>query len=303
MTEHQIDRKIIKETIKLPDPNSHKGENGRILIIGGSPLFHGASRLSAESAYEVILSFASKLADMVYLCSTKENLEIFKNRLETFIGITREQLDNYLPLSDVVLSGPGMMRVEEPGRSETRNEPRITLELTKKVLKSDKRLVLDAGSLQVIKAGDLQNKKHVIITPHRREMSKLFNIDEKDLITSHKDSYNKIESVAKRVQEKAQALKVTILLKGPIDIVASPSGWFYIRGGNAGMTKGGTGDVLAGVVAALYSRVDDPLLAASIGSFIVKKTAEKLWEKHLFLYDAKDLVEELRDVLVENIRK
>ncbi|MBI2012103.1 NAD(P)H-hydrate dehydratase [Candidatus Daviesbacteria bacterium] len=302
MSDNLVTEDLIKKVVKIPDPDSHKGQNGRILIIGSSPLFHGAGGLALSSTLETINAFASLTNDMVYFASTPENLQYLKGRQQAFIGITRDQIDNYLRVVNVVLIGPGLMREEEPNLKETKNEPFITKELTLKVLSLDKKSVLDAGSLQVISPEDLKGKSKVIITPHRKEMANLFDMDEMDFITSYKSSDEEINKVAEKVQALAKDLGITILLKGPIDIVANKDGWYYSKGGNAGMAKGGTGDVLAGVVAALYTNSDNPLEVSAAGSYITKKAGEALWEEKLMLYNATDLVNALAETIVKILK-
>jgi ADP-dependent NAD(P)H-hydrate dehydratase / NAD(P)H-hydrate epimerase len=75
-----------------------------------------------------------------------------------------------------------------------------------------------------------------------------------------------------------------------------------IEGGNAGLTKGGTGDVLAGVVAALYC-TNEAFLAAQVGSVVVKKAGEKLAERVGEYYSAGDVVGEVARVLYEHTTK
>lgn len=303
MDNYLIDSTIIKKVLTPLDPDTHKGQNGRILIVAGSPLFHGAGILSAQAVFEILTSIASKTNDMVYFCSTEENLEYLKQRQEAFIGIKREQLEDYLPSVDVVLIGPGLMREMDPKMPETGDEPNQTIKLTQKVLNSDKKIVLDAGSLQVVEKQELKGKEKVIITPHRKEMARLFDLDPNDLLISHQSPFSEIEKLGLLVKEKAKELGITILLKGPIDIIASSSNWAYSKGGNVGMTKGGSGDVLSGIVAAFYTKNDSAFLVASLGSYLNKKVGEKLYEKNHWLYNSSDLVKGINEVLSSEIKK
>ncbi len=299
MSDHEFNEKLIKEVIKPPLPDSHKGENGKILIIAGSSLFHGAGLLTAEAVNEVLVSFSSITNDMVYFCSTDENIKYLKARIDNFIGVRREVLDNYIKEVDVILSGPGLMREIDEKNPHTQREPDFTLSATKKILQSDKKLVLDAGSIQVIDSEDLRDKKNIIITPHRKEMAKLFSLDVDDLVTKHDFSNEQIEEVGERVFKISKNFGITILLKGPIDIISGRSGWYYVGGGSAGMTKGGTGDVLAGIAAALFTRSDDPLLTAATASYINKKVGETLEEKNAWFFNSSDLVKQMPKVLKE----
>jgi NAD(P)H-hydrate repair Nnr-like enzyme with NAD(P)H-hydrate dehydratase domain len=86
-------------------PESHKGENGKLLIIGGSHLFHAASKWS--------LDIASKFVDMVFYASTPENNQLIKEAKQNFwngIVVPRAELENYLKEADCILIGPGMER-------------------------------------------------------------------------------------------------------------------------------------------------------------------------------------------------
>ncbi len=293
IAKHRVDLQMLK--IPELDPNSHKGSNGRLCIVGGSPLFHGAGQLAAMGAYAITTQFASITNDGVYFCSTSEVQQYLKAKIPTFIGINRDEFDEYLPLSDVILLGPGMMREPQKQRPETFTEPQITTTFTQKALESGKKVVLDAGSLQILTPDKLTGKENIIITPHRQEMSKRFGIDVKDLVTTHASSTESIAKVAERVQDKAKQYNITVLLKGPVDIIANKDTWFYSPGGNEGMTKGGTGDVLAGVVASLYSRIDDPLLTAATGSYIMKRTGELLYKKYKDFYNAEELAQHVTD--------
>lgn len=294
---HLVTVEILKKTIIEAGINSHKGDNGNILVIGGSPLFHGAGKLAANACLETTLGFGSRLADMVFFCSTSENIALQKLKNETFIGITREQLENYLPKSGTVLIGPGLMREADVNRPETEKEGKKTQEMTEKVLMSGKKIVLDAGSLQTISADKLTGKEKVIITPHQTEMKNLFGINE-NLLIKQEAKYAEIVLVAEKIQGLARKYKITILLKGPIDLIVNSDNWYFSPGGSPGLTKGGTGDVLSGIVTAIYSRINNPLIAGAIGSFLIKRISEKMEEEWGQFYNASDLVKQIIKTLI-----
>jgi len=307
---HLVRPEVFRESLLLPHPDSHKGDNGRVLVVGGSPLFHGAGHLATKSADKInsaittIIDFSSRTNDMVYFCSTPHNLLIQQAQCDTFIGITRSQFDAYFSKCDAVLVGPGLMREADIGRPDTEGESNFTRMITDRVLSSDKKTVLDAGSLQVISSESLRGKNRVIITPHRVEMKNLFGFDNDHyFFVSQNAEFSQIETVAQRVQAIAEEFKITILLKGPIDIIAGSSGWFFSPGGSPAMTKGGTGDVLAGVCAALYSRINEPLVAAAAASYILKRTGENLQEEKSQFFDAGDLADNITRVLIQIFAK
>ncbi len=92
----------------IPPRDSHKGQNGRLLIIGGSHLFHAASLWA--------LTVASRIVDLVHYASVPENNEIVartKSEFRNGIVIPRNQVDEYVKEDDCILIGPGMTRDNE----------------------------------------------------------------------------------------------------------------------------------------------------------------------------------------------
>ena len=180
------DTKSIKPYLKeifLPKPNSHKGQNGKVLIIGGSSLFHSASIWAAE--------IASHFADMVHYSSTEENNEIFlalKKKFRNGIVVAQKDLLSYVQEDDVILIGPGMVRnnqysvssikyLEFKNITKINDEGEYTYHLTKYLLENfpEKKFVIDAGALQMMDSGWLKNMKvKPILTPHQGEFNKLF---------------------------------------------------------------------------------------------------------------------------------
>jgi len=246
--------------IKIPQNQSHKGENGKLLLIGGSKLFHAASKWS--------LDVASKFVDMVFYSSVLENNELVKQAKQEFwngLVINRSAIEDYIEEADAILIGPGMERNEE------------TKKLVNSFLEkySQKKWVIDAGALQMVNP-KLLNQNH-IITPHAKEMER-FN-----------------QSLVKN-DLKLEDLKVTVVLKGEEDTII----WFEdkqknqinVLGGNPGMTKGGTGDVLAGLIAALYCN-NSARISAIVGSFINKKAGDDLYKNVGPFFNASDLVDQV----------
>lgn len=243
----------------LPPKNSHKGENGKLTIVGGSKLFHGASLWA--------LKVASRIIDMVFYASIPANNELtkkLKTEIFDFIAIPREEVENYIEESDAVLIGPGLMREEETRR--------ITGSLLKKFPR--KKWIIDAGSLTEMEPNWLN--KNCLITPHKKEFETLFGVT----------------SDVSHIQQMAEKYDCVILLKGQTDIIRSPKECKISEGGNAGMTKGGTGDVLAGLAAALACK-NDLFLAACCASFINKKAGEELAKKVGYYFNASDLADQI----------
>ena len=256
----------------IPASGSHKGENGKLLIIGGSVLFHAASLWS--------LQVASRIVDMVFYSSVPENnvlVEKEKKEFRNGIIVPRNRIQHYIEEAECILIGPGLPRKD--GVEESDDD---TKELTECLFKNypNKKWVVDGGSLQV--ADPKLLPENAILTPHHQEFQTLF----------------KLSPTPENVQKMALKFNCTILLKGETDYVSNGTETVQISGGNAGMTKGGTGDVLAGLVAALYCK-SDVFLSATASSFINKKAGDSLAKKTGIYFNASDLANEIPVVMGE----
>lgn len=276
------------KNLYIPSSDSHKGQNGKLLLIGGSHLFHAASLWA--------LKIASRIVDMVFYSSIPENNRIVheaKSEFRDGIVVPRESLEDYIEEADCVLIGPGMVRTQQMvnGKWQMANlqelesiedEGEQTYYLAKYLLQKypKKRWVIDGGALQMMEKEWLRDMPEVILTPHHQEFERMFDLPPTE------------ENVAKMAKQYG----VVILRKGEEDVVCSPDQCVVIKGGNAGMTKGGTGDVLAGLVAALVCK-NDLFLAAKAGSYINKKAGEALFEKAGYTFNSSDLIDEIPKVM------
>lgn len=257
-----VNKKDIQK-IKKPKANSHKGENGSLLIIGGSKKYHGALLLSA--------TIASKIVDLVYILSNPENYEVIqkiKSKLFEFITVLKNELGKYVILSDVILIGPGL--------GVSPKERKLVNELLKKY--PQKKFVIDADALKVVNKS-LLNRNH-ILTPHKREFETLF----------------KVKATEINAKKIAKRFGCIIVLKGKEDIIASSSRSKNNITGNQGMTKGGTGDVLAGLIAALACK-NSLFLSACAGAYLNGTAADKLKKRVSYYYSASDLIAEIPKLL------
>lgn len=281
----------------IPNKDSHKGQNGRVLIIGGSSLFHSASLWAAE--------VASLFVDIVHYASTKENnmiMQKIKTKWRNGIVVDQKNLENYIKEDDVVLLGTGMMRAQRADiKLQTSNfklqealsisdEGERTYYLTKLLLRTfpNKKWVIDAGALQMMDKEWLRTLKTTpIITPHQREFNRLFGIN---LITKT------LEEKARIVQETAERFRCVILLKAIVDIISDGKLTYVVEGGNQGLTKGGTGDVLAGLVTAFYAH-NLALDSAVLASFLLKKTADALLSQKGYWYNIPHIIDRIPEIL------
>src|SRR5260221_24516 len=167
----------------IPHENSHKGQNGKLMVIGGSHLFHAASLWA--------LMIASRVVDMVFYSSVPENNEIVESLKKEFrngIIVTRNDILSYIEESDAVLIGPGMLRSDKMQKNEENvdsleaidslsDEGEQSYYLTKYLLEKyqDKKWVIDAGALQMMDPEWLLLlKTPAILTPHGLEFERVF---------------------------------------------------------------------------------------------------------------------------------
>lgn len=261
-----------------PKLKSHKGQNGKLLIVGGSSLFHSASLWSAE--------ISSKIVDMVHYSSTKENSQIFinlKTKWTNGIVIKQNNLLSYAKEDDTILIGPGMIR-------GTSKEATYTKEITEYLLSKlpNKQFVLDAGSIQMVSINLFKNmNKKIIITPHKDEFKHMFKTDLTKL---------DINETCKLVHSIAINHNCIIHLKMVYDIITDGKEIYIIEGGNPGLTKGGSGDVLAGLISSLATK-NNPLLSCIVASVLIKKSAELLYKKCNYWFSMTELINQIPKTL------
>jgi NAD(P)H-hydrate epimerase len=200
---------------------------------------------------------------MVFFATAPSNITLMREAKRAFwngIVIDRADAAGYAQEADVILIGPGMERSEE------------TATFTNDFLKQfpDQHWVIDAGALQM---ADIRLfTEHCIVTPHEKEWADL----QQRMHAAH-----------------LSVLPSVIVQKGPTDRIFQKDHTIAeVSGGHPGMTKGGTGDVLAGLVAALYCT--NPIeVAAVVGSVLNKRAGESLAHRAGPFFNASDLVEEV----------
>lgn len=260
-------------------PDSHKGDNGRIMILGGSIDFFGAPILAGLGA---LYSGADLVHVFVPECNFDSARATTPDLLfHPFAGnyFNRKSLEKILEFSrgcDVILIGPGLGEHEETQQALLDLIPRLLIPT-----------VLDADAIQIlreIKKFPLPQK--IVITPHHTEFEKMIG---KPLKIS-----TPVEQKTSYVRTIATDLDINILLKGPQSFIASEEGEISTNtNGNAGMTVGGSGDVLGGVVASLIGQGTKPADACKIASYVLGKAGENLFKEKHYSYSASDLAHEL----------
>ena len=268
-------------TFKKRLQTSHKGTYGTALFICGSYGMAGALMMAAKSALRSGLGIVKCIIPKsIYIPFTRFLPEAvclpFKETRKGTIKFNLKFFKNHIDTADSVLFGPGIGKHKE------------NLKILKFLLKTDKPLVIDADGINTLSESiDLlrQCKAPLILTPHPAEMSRLCKV-----------SVGEIESNRpKFASEFAKKYDCTLVLKGSNTIVADSQGnVFFNVIGNNGMATGGSGDVLAGIIASYLAQGYSPIDAAKFGVYVHSFAADKAVLKrsrHALL--PTDIIEEL----------
>jgi len=246
-----VSKEILKK-IYLPRPEwSHKGNFGHVLVIGGSSKYSGSPAFAAFAAYRsgsdlVTIAAPERASDIIASFSPDMITEpldgdyLKKAHLRQVLEIAKS--------ADSVVIGGGIERRPE------------TLAFVHSLLASIKiPCVIDADAIHAIAHNPaILSGRPFVITPHQREFQALTREDP-TLELAHRTEIVKLF---------ASKLKTTILLKGHTDIISDGEKVFHNNTGNPNMTKGGTGDTLAGICGAILGMKFDPLTAACAAAYI-----------------------------------
>ena len=250
----------------LPDPQAHKGDHGRVVIIGGGP-YSGAPILAGLGAYRTG-------ADLVYLLVPGNVADIARSFLPEFIVqslpgdfLSSQHLDiipTYLQMADAVVLGPGLGRA--PATIEAVHDlfAQVAQPL---VMDADALFALSGeGSLWKRRAHslshDIKGADNTIITPHAEELRRLGPKREPEALKAY-----------------SREVQATILAKGPIDLITDGEHIKENHTGNPRMAVGGTGDVLAGCVGALRAKGLSGYQAARLGVYLVGSAGDLALEE------------------------
>lgn len=229
--------------------DSNKGNYGRLLSVVGCKYYRGAALLSSMGALRTG-------AGILTVCSTEEVIQAVAAALPEATFLPREELDiTDIPKVTALLCGCGL------GKDDS------VAELIKGCPVP---MILDADGLNSITVADIPEDKDIIITPHIGEFSRFTGISIPD-IKSDPEKYAKAF---------AEEYKVTVVLKDHETLIASPARESAIsRFGNPGLARGGSGDVLAGMIASFRAQGLCSYDAAVCGTVLHGASADRCAER------------------------
>ncbi len=262
----------------IPRPESHKGQNGHLLIIGGGP-YTGAPALSAFAAHSTgidLVTIATPESSASVIASYSPNFIVRPLPGKVLDPEHKELLAPLIEASTAVLIGPGLGREQE------------TVQAVRDLIECiDKPVVIDADGLFAMN-GQEKFTVPAVLTPHSREFTRLGGSQELDEAS---------------VYQMADALKATVLLKRPIDIISNGQHIKKNRTGHPAMSVGGTGDVLAGITAALLSKNVSPFNAARMSSLISGLSGELAFQQVGYSMTATDVIACIPAVLSRHLSR
>ena len=280
MVQKILSSSLVKKFISPRKSSSRKGDNGIVLVVGGSYIYHGAPILSSIAALRCG-------TDLVYTCVPKINVTPTRSISPNLIVIPLvDQKLTRGAVNKLVGALPRNLDSATIGMGLAIQERNSLLVLVKSFLDRDVRLSLDASAL-VPEVLPLLKNKNVVVTPHAGEFKRLFG---------EVPPNSKIQRL-KLAENNAKEFGITVLLKGATDIISNGNTTYLYEKKIPAMTVGGTGDVLSGLVAGMLSKSRNALESAASAAFInglAGKSAQKKLGLHM---TSMDLLDEIPSVM------
>lgn len=274
-----MDSSFVAEVVPPRKKDSHKRMNGVVCVVGGSRIYHGAPFLCASGAMR-------SGVDLVYIAVPNVIAAPVRALSPDFIVVplpdaklTRgnvAKLKAWVKRVDCYAVGPGL------GPQNPEQVEACVAELKGEC----KGMVLDAEALAP-RTLDAVRGTGTVVTPHLGEFERLFSTKLTD------DLDGRVEIAAKKAKESG----LTVLLKGPTDIITDGRRVFLNEAHSPAMTVGGTGDVLTGVVAGLVAKGVPGLEAACAGAYITGSAGAEAAKEMGFHITASDVANRVANVM------
>ncbi|MDR1494375.1 MAG: NAD(P)H-hydrate dehydratase [Planctomycetaceae bacterium] len=313
---------ITKETVpRFPTRkwDSHKGDFGRVLLVGGSVGMSGAIAASGRAAILTgsgLVKIAVPTSILPIVASFA--LEIMtsplpENRSGKIAATAYEKILSLSEQADVVVLGPGL------GRSAGLDA--LVFRLNREIRKP---MLLDADALNAIASHGLERATDAfaailssgisrILTPHPGEFSRLNQNnfaprETRQRVEAAENFLQRIQNSAKNRRQLSSSAsgELTLVLKGAETVVTDGRQTFVNTSGNPGMATAGSGDVLAGIIASLIGQNFSLIDAAKLGAFLHGRTADIAYRQSQIPYEsiiASTLINHIPDAINELIRE
>jgi len=242
----------------------HKGDRGRVVVVGGDAGMSGALRLAARAAFAAGAGLVHAVAPRDTIAALVQAEPDLQTMAHSFDEKPSDSLRELLTSADAVVIGPGLGR--SPGRRSFVTA--IVAAAPSAVLDADA-LVAFGGAVEEL--ASIAAGRRLVLTPHPGEFRMLFPA----LAAARELDPWGAASMA------ADEMGATILLKGVPTVVAAPERQlFTVVAGNPGLATGGSGDVLSGLVATQLTGTLAPEIAAALGAQILGRAADIAARRH-----------------------
>lgn len=265
--------------------DSHKGQYGRLLVIGGSEIFSGAPTLVAMAAYRTGV-------DIVNVAAPEEAAQIIASFSPSIITIKLPGsnlrtshlriLNEHVQRANAIAIGPGLGLAKE-----TVSAVRKIINFT---IRQEKPILIDADALKAL--GVIKKRmfdESVVITPHAGEFGAV----------SGKNPSRDLKTRMNEVREFSSLSGAVTVLKGHTDVISDGTRLKLNNTGNPGMTVGGTGDVLSGVIAGLMAQGFESYKSAVAGAFVNGAAGDFAAEHYGYHLTPTDLIEHIPRILTD----
>lgn len=284
----KVSSSILKQVYQRRPRDARKYDYGLLLVIGGGEFYSGSPALSAFAAFRtgvdmVQIIAPKRAADIIAsfspnLAAYPLNGKILSEEHLSFLLAMTESAKQVAHQKTAVVIGGGL------GRSEQVKET-----VKNYLLQIDVPVVIDADAIHAVGRNyELFKNKKIIFTPHIFEFFVLTGKDVREAT---------FEQKMETVKQESQKLGATILLKGGKDIISNGTEILVNETGSPYLTKGGTGDTLAGIAGSLLAQGIEPLLAATAAAFINGKAGEIASQNLKQCLVATDLIKAIPEVL------
>ncbi|MFH1504042.1 MAG: NAD(P)H-hydrate dehydratase [Candidatus Omnitrophota bacterium] len=236
--------------------DTHKGDYGHILVLGGSPGLTGAVCLAAKAGLRIgaglVTAGVPRSLNSILEIKLTEVMSLPLEEAEDSLALGAfEKVIDILDKIDVIVLGPGAGL-----KLGTQN---LAIKIIKEI---DKPIIVDADGITALASNiDILNKRKtskLILTPHPGEFSRLIKIDKSEIGKRRKELVKKF----------ALRYNLTLVLKGWHTLVSDGKKLYKNTTGNPGMATAGTGDVLAGMISGLVSQGLSCFEAAKFGVYL-----------------------------------
>lgn len=296
------DERLVRQVFPPRKKNSHKGTYGSVGIIACSENYAGAGKLSYMAAVNTLGECAIRsgagtvrlyvpqemrpnLWQFVESCSIAGTEELSKYESRAYVyGLSKPVNDDAIAthmsiaVKNDLLVEQNVANIGKYGESVFAYGMGIgdgDAVMLRRLIESDAALIVDADGLNLLSRNidlldNLPYGKQIVLTPHVKEMSRLCG--------------NSVEQILNDPIETAKAFaaayRVTVLLKGSGSVITDGESVYINAAGSPCLAKGGSGDVLSGVIAAILSKGCDALKAAACGAYLLGQASEEAALKH-----------------------